>query len=86
MSRKVENKQEAYIKLDVVEKHLNQKNWKINDLHDELQQRYQIDIGYKQFAKLMKNSTNWRLTYAFVLCDLFNLRIDELFQLEEKKC
>lgn len=79
--RQVANKIKAQIRVDVVTSLLEGK-WTYETLLKELKQKYGIDIGYKAFAKMMINDvSNWNLTYAFVICDFFNMSLTDMFEL-----
>lgn len=83
MGRQVLNRQEAVIRQNVILRYLESNEMTYDDLLTALKKGYGIDIGYKMFAKLLKNQSNWRLTYAFVLCDYLNMQLNELFELKE---
>lgn len=72
----------AVIKEEVVDIYLENEGLSVFRLHEQLQEKYGITIGYKMFAKLMKNKSNWKLTYAFVVSEFFGLELNELFYLE----
>lgn len=79
--RQVQNKIKAVIQEDVITAELIKRNWTYDKLLDQLTEKYGLDIGYKAFAKMLKNKSSWFLTYAFVMCDFLGLTLVELFVL-----
>lgn len=81
--KQVDNKVKAVIREEVIARILAERSWKYDDLLFQLKKEYGIGIGYKSFAKMLRNKTSWQLTYAFAMCDFLSLELRELFQLVE---
>ncbi len=80
--RQVQNKMKAVLKKEILDKILLTKGWTYENLLNELKSKYGIDIAYTTFARLMINKSTWQLTYAFIICDFFDLGMKDLFILE----
>ncbi len=66
------------------------KNIIYKELWENLNEKYGLDIGYKGFMSLINNRSNWKLLYAYTICEELNIEIKDIFRLvevdvEEKK-
>lgn len=60
---------------------------KLNNLQllQTLHDKHGIELSYKGFNSLINNHNSWKLVYAYALCDVLNIKIEELFKIQEQK-
>lgn len=49
------------------------------ELHDKMQRKYGLDLGYKGFMSLLKNRSTWKLLYAHAMSDILLINYTEIF-------
>jgi hypothetical protein len=59
---------------------LGRRGLKVIDLHEILVKKYRVELKYKSFNNLINNRVNWKIVYATILADYFNIKISDLFQ------
>jgi hypothetical protein len=50
-------------------------------LHSKLKEKG-IDIGYNALCSNIRNDVEWKLIYAYYICEILNCKIEDLFYIE----
>lgn len=83
MGNKLDHKVNTVINEDKLKFLLQQRGWTYKELVERLRNRYGVEIKYKGLVPLFSNKANWKLLYAYILCDLLEVNINDLFDLVE---
>ncbi len=76
---------EIVFKRDVFDSLLDRRDWKYIDLHGYLVTKYKIGLGYKSFMNLIGDRVEWRLLYAYIFCEFFDVGLNDLFEVRQIK-
>lgn len=68
------------IKKDILMHHLKLEGMTALDLCNVWNDKYNFNISYKNFNKLINNKVVWKMSYAVALLELFHLEIKDLFE------
>lgn len=50
------------------------------DLYNVWNEKYNFDISYKTFNKLINNKIVWKLSYGIALVEMFRVDVTDLFE------
>lgn len=59
---------------------LGKKGIKIKEIHEILINKYGLELKYTSFNNIINNRVKWKLIYASIISDYFEVRISDLFR------
>lgn len=74
------HKTEVLVNQDKLKEVIDRKDMDYMALYDTVVEEYGLDITYKGFMSLLKNRSNWKLTYAWAIADVINVNINDIFE------
>lgn len=60
---------------------LDAKGMEYTELHLKAHKKYGLDITYRAFMNQLSNRSTWKLTYAWIICEIINKDITDVFEL-----
>lgn len=69
---------------------LDSKDMEYVELQGIMHDKYGIDLKYKGFMSLLDNHSTWKLVYAWIICEILDIKMTDIFEqvevdIEKKK-
>lgn len=82
MARKInKNEKEVVLNRNLFDSRLKAMSGTYKDLWHEMTEVYGMDITYNGLGSMIRGQNTWKLTYAWIVSDILNYDIKELFSL-----